>query len=74
MERHQRRDGKRRGRGREDCRTPTRAGELAARAEPKKLLLTHLYPACEGEDLTAACQKVYPGEILLARDLMTICL
>ena len=54
--------------------TPTRAGELAARAEPKKLLLTHFYPACEGEDLTAACQKVYPGEIVLARDLMTICL
>ncbi len=54
--------------------TPTRAGEIAARAESKKLLLTHFYPACEGEDLKAACQKLYPGEVILAHDLMTISL
>ncbi len=52
--------------------TPSRAGRMAAEAGVKRLLLTHFYPPCEDADLKGPVQKYYPGEILLAEDLMTI--
>lgn len=52
--------------------TPSLAGEIAARAGVKSLLLTHFYPTCVGHDLLTPCQKQYPGKILLARDLMRL--
>ena len=52
--------------------TPSLAGEMAARAGVKRLLLTHFYPACDGQDLLTPCQKQFPGTILLARDLMRL--
>lgn len=52
--------------------TPSLAGEMAARAGVKRLLLTHFYPACEGQDLLTPCQKQFPGNVLLARDLMRL--
>lgn len=52
--------------------TPGEAGELAARAGAKRLLLTHFYPECEGEDILGQCRKAYPGEILLAEDLLRV--
>jgi ribonuclease BN (tRNA processing enzyme) len=52
--------------------TPSLAGEIAAQAGVKRLLLTHFSPACVGHDLVSACQKLFPGEILLARDLMRL--
>jgi ribonuclease BN (tRNA processing enzyme) len=52
--------------------TPSLAGEMAAEAGVKRLLLTHFYPACAGQDLLTPCQKQFSGEILLARDLMRL--
>lgn len=52
--------------------TPSLAGEMAARAGAKKLVLTHFYPSCDGHDLLTPCRKEFPGTILLARDLMRL--
>ncbi len=52
--------------------TPSLAGDLAARAHVKKLVLTHLYPECDQFDLTAQCRKTYQGPLLIAEDLMKI--
>ncbi|GAB4363187.1 MAG: MBL fold metallo-hydrolase [Deltaproteobacteria bacterium] len=52
--------------------TPGEAGEIASRAGVKRLLLTHFYPECEGEDLVSQCRKNYGGEILLAEDRLRI--
>lgn len=52
--------------------TPGEAGEIASRAGAKRLLLTHFYPECDGEDILGQCRKRYAGEILLAKDLLRI--
>jgi len=52
--------------------TPGEAGEIASRAGAKRLLLTHFYPDCEGEDLLGQCRRTYGGEILLAEDRLRI--
>ncbi len=52
--------------------TPSLAGEMAARAGVKTLVLTHFYPSCRGKDLLTPCQKQFPGKILLAEDLMRL--
>ncbi len=52
--------------------TPSLAGEMAARAGVKRLVLTHFYPSCDGHDLLTPCRKAFPGQILLARDLMRL--
>ncbi|MFQ5847852.1 MAG: MBL fold metallo-hydrolase [Candidatus Methylomirabilales bacterium] len=52
--------------------TPSLAGDIAARAGVKRLLLTHFYPACAGHDLLTPCRKHFPGNVLLARDLMRL--
>jgi len=52
--------------------TPSLAGEMAARAGVKQLVLTHLYPDCESIDLEAQCCKKFNGQILLAKDLFRI--
>lgn len=52
--------------------TPREAGEIASRSGAKRLLLTHFYPECEGEDILGQCRKSYAGEILLAEDLLRV--
>lgn len=52
--------------------TPSLAGDMAARAHVKKLVLTHLYPECDQFDLSAQCRKTYQGPLLIAEDLMKI--
>ncbi len=52
--------------------TPRRAGRVAREAGCERLILTHFYPMCEGRDLVGQCRKEYPGEIVLAEDLMTL--
>jgi ribonuclease BN (tRNA processing enzyme) len=52
--------------------TPSLAGDLAARANVKKLVLTHLYPVCDQVDLNVQCRKTYQGPLLIAEDLMRI--
>ncbi len=52
--------------------TPSLAGEMAARAGVKKLVLTHFYPEAERADIESECRKSYEGPLVLARDLMVI--
>ena len=52
--------------------TPSLAGDLAAKANVRKLVLTHFYPQCDKEDIAAECSKTYSGPLVLAEDLMEI--
>ena len=52
--------------------TPSLAGDLAAKANARKLVLTHFYPQCDKEDITAECRQTYTGPIVLAEDLMQL--
>lgn len=52
--------------------TPSLAGEIASKANVKKLVLTHFYPECDDVDIEQQCRKSYSGEVILARDLMKI--
>ncbi len=52
--------------------TPSLAGDLAARAKVRKLVLTHFYPECEKEDIEAQCRQTYDGPLVLAEDLMQL--
>jgi len=52
--------------------TPSLAGDMAARARVKKLVLTHLYPECDQVDLRAQCRRTYQGPLVIAEDLMRI--
>jgi ribonuclease BN (tRNA processing enzyme) len=48
--------------------TPRQAGALAARAQAKTLVLTHLYPPVEAVDIVAEAASAYGGPIVVARD------
>jgi ribonuclease BN (tRNA processing enzyme) len=50
--------------------TPTSAGEMAAQARAKRLVLTHFYPIMETIDPIAPCARAYRGEVELGQDLM----
>ena len=52
--------------------TPSYAGRIAREAEVERLVLTHLYPVCEGYDMVSQCKKEFGGEIQIASDLMKI--
>ncbi len=52
--------------------TPSMAGQMAAEAGARQLLLTHFYPDCEDVDLAAQCRRRYDGPVLLAHDLMRL--
>jgi ribonuclease BN (tRNA processing enzyme) len=52
--------------------TPGQAGRMAARAQCRKLLLTHFYPACRGRDLLTPCRRHYDGPVTLAEDGLVI--
>lgn len=52
--------------------TPSLAGDIAQRAGVKQLVLTHLYPECDGVDIVAQCRHTYDGPLAVARDLMVI--
>ena len=52
--------------------TPTEAGRVAQKAGAKRLLLTHLYPPCDEEDILTACRRGYDGRVELAYDLMQV--
>lgn len=48
--------------------SPDSAGDAAAMAQPKKLLLYHLYPQIKEEDALIIIQKKFKGQIALAED------
>jgi len=50
--------------------TPSLAGEIAARANVRKLMLIHFYPQCDQTDIEKECRKTYNGQLILAEDLM----
>jgi len=52
--------------------TPSLAGEIAKRANVRKLVLTHFYPECDQADVKKECRKTYSGPLILAEDLMEI--
>ena len=54
--------------------TPTLAGRVAREAGCKRLLLTHLYPPCDDEDMVTVVKDQFSGEVTLAEDLMKIVL
>ena len=48
--------------------TPASCGELAARAGPHRLVLTHFYPPVELVDIRAIVAERFPGAVTLAAD------
>jgi len=52
--------------------TPLLAGNIAARAGVEKLVLTHMYPEVLESDPLREASAVYSGEIILAREGMSI--
>ncbi|MDZ7698139.1 MAG: MBL fold metallo-hydrolase [Deltaproteobacteria bacterium] len=53
--------------------TPSLAGRMAALAGVRRLVLTHFYPESLSTDIPAQCRKNYDGELILARDLLRLC-
>ena len=49
-------------------------GNLAAKMKAKKLVLTHLYPECEGreEEMLRQAKRHFAGEISIAEDGMRV--
>lgn len=52
--------------------TPEQVGALAARARPRRLALTHLYPPVERVDVRAIVAAAYDGPVALAADGWTL--
>jgi len=52
--------------------TPSEAGRMAAEAKVSQLVLTHFYPECEAVNIAAQCRQTYPGDLMLAQDLLTL--
>lgn len=52
--------------------TPSLAGKIAREAGCHRLILTHLYPACDRVDIIAPLQREFSGEVILAHDLLSV--
>lgn len=52
--------------------TPSEVGRIAAEGGAKRVILSHLYPECEGVDLAAQCRSYYSGEVIVAQDRMIL--
>lgn len=52
--------------------TAEEAGTLAARAGAKRLLLTHLWPTADREELLAAARRTFAGEVGLATEMLSV--
>ncbi|MBN2027581.1 MAG: MBL fold metallo-hydrolase [Actinobacteria bacterium] len=52
--------------------TSLQAGETAARAGARRLLLTHIWPAFDKQDILEEVREVFGGEVALAREGMVI--
>lgn len=48
--------------------TPEQCGEIARLAEPRKLVLTHLYPPVESTDIVSTIADKYAGPLVIAHD------
>lgn len=56
--------------------TPSYAAEIAAKAECKHLILTHIYPPYEEieAEISSKCHKIFSGKISIAHDYMKLTL
>jgi ribonuclease BN (tRNA processing enzyme) len=54
--------------------TPSLAGRIAQKAGVQRLVLTHFYPVCDHADVENQCRSTYSGEVVLAKDFMTLTL
>ncbi len=52
--------------------TPSMAGKIGLESRCKRLLLIHLYPVCDNQDILKECKRLYPSEVILGEDLMKI--
>ena len=52
--------------------TTTQAGQIAAEAGVKRLVLTHLSPSVNETEALADVRQHYQGEVLLGSDLLVI--
>jgi ribonuclease BN (tRNA processing enzyme) len=54
--------------------TADELGDIAKKANVKKLILNHLYPVCEGKekDMINKIKEDFDGEVLIAEDLMVV--
>jgi ribonuclease BN (tRNA processing enzyme) len=52
--------------------TSTQAGEAASRAGARSLLLTHIWPTFEPQDILEEVKDIYKGEAALAHEGMTL--
>ena len=50
--------------------SPQWAGRVAREADCKRLVLMHLYPACDDIDVISACRQDYSGDVVVAEDFM----
>ncbi len=48
--------------------TPEQCGEIARLAEPRRLVLTHLYPPVESVDIASIVAAKYSGPVVVAHD------
>lgn len=51
--------------------TPGLAGQIAAKAQARRLVLTHLYPPCDEVDIAKQAGRRYKGPVIVAEDLMS---
>ena len=52
--------------------TPSLAGQIAQEGNVRHVVLSHFYPACDGEDIIAQCKSVFSGQITMASDYLRI--
>jgi ribonuclease BN (tRNA processing enzyme) len=52
--------------------TPGLAGAAAQKADVGTLVLTHLYPSCEGVDIAGQARAQFNGKVVVARDMMVL--
>lgn len=51
---------------------PREAGRIAQLCNCNKLVLSHLYPVCQEDDIARQTKKVFRGEVIVAYDLMKL--
>jgi ribonuclease BN (tRNA processing enzyme) len=52
--------------------TPTECAEVAAAAGVRTLVLSHLYPECDGVDVEACARRTFAGDVRVAHDGMRL--
>ncbi len=52
--------------------TPGLAGDAARKAKVQTLVLTHLYPPCDTEDIAGQARARFGGKVVVAQDLMEL--